>query len=114
MIVPPLLDRLYTMFAAQSTDQKDPLRNVLFDYTTAFIKGKKFNSLKISEDAREFFEEFLQYVERDRPLQCNDGIEAELNNENLKNFDAYLETQDLHCMTNIIKYRKYIFANYEN
>jgi len=102
------------MFTSSSSIDNDPVRSILFACTIEFVKSRGFPIMKMTEDARNFFGEFLQYVERDRPLQVNEIIEAELNCENTHLFKCYLEENDVEYLHGIMNHRNLIFDSHEN
>ena len=109
-----LYERLSEMFSASANHNEDPILASLFAYTTEFIKSRKFLSLKLSFDEQSFFEEFKEYIERDRGLHINSIIEAELNSENMMKQAYILEDHDLFYLTGIMRNRKLIFTRHES
>ena len=109
-----IFERLREMLSASILSKKDVIRNVLFGCTLEFIKSREFSDIKLSIDEKDFFEEFLEYIERDRPVRINCLIEMELNSQKFQREEIALEDIDLFCLNGIMKHRKLIFNSYEN
>jgi len=109
-----LYERLSEMFSASATTNEDPILNILFACTMEFIKSREFSSRKFSSFEQGFFEEFKEYIERDRGVHIDSIIKAELTSKNMKTYEQDLEDMDLLYLTNIMRYRKHIFNNHGN
>jgi hypothetical protein len=106
----PILNRIQEMFDAEKPKcyNGDPIKSYLFSCITEDILSK----LSVNVEIADAIEEIQTYIFRDRPLQVNDIIKAELNGdyENMSEFTEDLYRQDTAVLCNIVKIRNYIYA----
>jgi len=99
---------------------EDNLKSYLFNKAVGFAKGNShtidWDNTEHGDFGRHYFEEFLEYIEDDRPEQVNVLIEKELEFESSLSsedeLDTYLDaiiTQDEYHIQNIITFRDLIF-----
>ena len=98
------------MFSAPKQARYDD--DNLATYMFSFIKeGDAYDNSQLSIEIRDLLEECQTYIYRDRPLQINAAIEAELEDDT----DSYCELmeviyeQDTATLCNIVKIRNHIF-----
>lgn len=104
----PILTRIREMFEADKPKcyGEDPIAAYLFSFVTEDI----LSVLSLNVEIADVIEEIHTYIYRDRPLQVNDIIKAEINGdyENLSQFVEDLRKHDTTALCNLVKIREYI------
>lgn len=106
----PIANRIKEMFSA-SKDSRCISDN-LTAYMFSFLKEDTHEDLCVSVEVQDLIEECQTYIFRDRPLQINSAIEAELSEdyEACDELMADIYQQDTAVMCDLVKIRNYIYA----
>jgi len=107
----PILNRLREMFKAERPEryENDALASLMF----IFVKeGNGYDDQDLGIAVHDIIEECQTYIYRDRPLQVNAMIEAEINGEydEADYIAKSIYEQDTIVMCNLVKIREYIYA----
>lgn len=108
----PLLDRLCEMFGARKESRY--ANDKLAAYMFSFVKeGDRYDELYTNLEVRDAIEECQTYIFRDRPLQVNAIIEAELEGDydTCEELINDLWRQDTATMCNLVVTRNYIYQS---
>jgi hypothetical protein len=106
----PLLNRFREMFSAPKQSRYDD--DALASYMFSFLKeGDTYDNLLLNLSVRDLIEECQTYIFRDRPIQINAVIEAELKEDydQCDEIIAAIHEQDTTVLCNLVKIRKHIF-----
>jgi len=108
-----IIQRLFEMVSAKKEkDNSDFLQSFMFDSLLSFHKDITTGNINVSHELENFASDCHTYITRDRPLQLNRLIEAELNHlddEEILQMQNDLSKQDEYYCICILQHRKYIF-----
>lgn len=105
-------NRLRQMFSAHQYECDDPLRELLFRYTTSFVESNEYDNTNWRAvdngiAVKDFLSDAYTYITRDRPLKVDRCIEEELAGNSV--WSDILESDDSRYMQGIIGFRKFLF-----
>jgi len=108
-----IIHRLFEMVTAKKEkDNSDFLQSFMFESLLSFHKDITDGNINVSPELENFASDCHTYITRDRQLQINALIEAELNdlpNEEYLQIQTDLGKQDEYYCNGILQNRKYIF-----
>ena len=106
----PIANRIKEMFSAAKDSRC--INDNLTAYMFSFLKEDMSEVLCMSIEVQDLIEECQTYVFRDRPLQINSAIEAELREDyaTCDELMADIYRQDTAVMCNLVKIRNHIYA----
>lgn len=108
-----IVTRLTEMFGAKKEEiNSDPLQSLLFDSLVYFYESMMADNQNIPKELEHFVSDCYTYITRDRLIQINGLIEAELNSlsdEEILQKQNDLSGQDQYYCNGIVQNRKYIF-----
>jgi len=108
-----IIQRLSEMFTAKKDEYySDFLQSFMFNSLLSFYKDVIAGIHNVPQELEHFTSDCHTYITRDRELQINALIEAELNDcndEEIIQMKADLNKQDEYYCNGILQNRKYIF-----
>ena len=108
-----IIQRLSEMMHAKKEEYcSDFLQSFMFNSLLSFHECITNGDLNVPQQLEHFTSDCHTYITRDRQLQINALIEAELNdlnNEEILQMQTYLSEQDEYYCNGILQNRQYIF-----
>jgi hypothetical protein len=108
-----ILQRLSEMLGAKNQEPEyDFLQSLMFNTVVSFYNRMSSGPINVSAEVADFISDCYTYITRDRELQINSMIEAELknlNDEEMNQIQNDIQKQDEYYCNGILQYRKQIF-----